>query len=171
MTERGLRIALLISVLVNGFLLTGAMAAAMLYSKALNEKADQRQHTPLAAAAQELAPPERARIKDAMRAVALHAKPDFDVARAARRHAADLAAAPTFDRDAIAADLIKARAAEEQGRAKLESGLLDFMQKQTPASRAILAKVLRGRTPMRLRGPGDPPQGPPPGVDGQAPPR
>lgn len=161
MTQRGLRIALLISVLVNGFLLTGALVAAVLYPKTVGDKADQHQHTPLAAAARELPAPDRARLKDVMRAAALQAKPDFDAARSLRRRAADLAAAPTFDRDAAARDLVEARAAEERGRAKLEAGLLDFMQTQGPATRATLAKVLRGRSPMRMRGPGEPPPGPP----------
>jgi uncharacterized membrane protein len=171
MRSNPLKIALAVSVLTNAILAAAVVAGVVNFSQALKEGDRQRQHTPLGGVEQQLDPPLRARLKDSMRAVALTAKPDFLEARAARRHAAELAAAPSFDRVATESELIKARAAEERFRARMESGLLDFMQQQSPETRATLAKVLRGRSPLRMRPDGLPngPDGPPAGQD--APPK
>jgi uncharacterized membrane protein len=167
MNSQSLKIALAVSVLTNAILAAAVVAGVFGFSQALKEGDKQRQHTPLADVAQQLETPVRAKLKDSMRAVALTAAPDFQEARAARRHAAELAAAPSFDRVATESELIKARAAEERFRARMESGLLDFMQQQTPETRAALAKVLRARVPLRMRPPG--PDGGPGGPDGPPP--
>jgi uncharacterized membrane protein len=168
MSDRVLKVALAASVLTNAFLGAVAIAGAIYFSQALNQGVQQGQHTPLAAVAQDLDPDLRVRLKRAMRAVALTAAPDFNEAHEARRKAADLASAPVFDRAAAESELIHARAAEERGRARMETGLLDFMQAQSPAARATLAKALRARASLRMAhgdkdGPHGPPEAPPPG--------
>jgi uncharacterized membrane protein len=86
-----------------------------------------------------------------MRARALEAAPDFREAREARRRAAQLAAAPEFDRKAIEAELARADAAGGRGRAKLQAAMLDFMAPLPADQRAQIAPVLQGRHLLRER--------------------
>jgi uncharacterized membrane protein len=143
---------------------------------AFGERASLRQKTPLATVAHDLPDDVRMKLRQHMRGVALTVSADFSEAHADRKQAADLAGAATFDRTAIAAELDKARVAENRGRAKLEDGFLQFLQTQPQPTRVTLAKALLGRGSMRMNGPGrggprPDPDGPPPrGPDGGPPP-
>jgi uncharacterized membrane protein len=176
MNDRALRTALIISLLINAFLAAATAAGGVYISTVLGERASLRQqHTPLAVIARELDPSVRAQLKANMRSVALSAAPDFQEAHAARRAAGDLASAPTFDAAAVEAQLAKARAAEDRGRARLEQGFVEFLKAQPQPTRATLAKVLAGRGSFRMGPhPGDPGHGhggpPPPEAGGPPPP-
>jgi uncharacterized membrane protein len=176
MNDRAIRTALIISLLINAFLAAATAAGGVYISTVLDERANMRQHTPLAVAARDLDPSVRAQLKARMHDIALSAAPDFQEARAARKQAADLVGAPNLDAAAVDAELAKARAAEARGRARLETGMVEFLKTQPQATRAKLAKVLAGRGSFHLGphpgGPGGPGRdhGGPPSPDGPPPP-
>lgn len=168
MNDRGLRTALIVSLLVNAFLAAAAAAGAIYLSNIIFERANMRQHTPLGMLAREVDPSVRDQLRQNMHEVALTAAPDFQEARAARRDAVEQMRAQTVDSAAVQADLVKARAAEDRGHAKVEDGFVAFAKTQPQAVRAKLAAVLFGRNSMRMNGPGR--GGPPPHGDGVMPP-
>jgi uncharacterized membrane protein len=163
MSNRTLKTALIVSLLANAFLTAALVAGGIYLSNATAERGNWRQRTPLAVLARDLDPPVRDQLHKSMREVALSASADFHEARAARKDAVDHMNAPTVDAAAVEADLAKARAAEDRGRAKLEAGFVAFAASQPQPVRAKLAAVLLGRNSMRLngRGHGEPPLPPP----------
>jgi uncharacterized membrane protein len=167
MSERGLRIALVVSLLTNTFLAAALAAGAIYLSNEMALRANLHQRTPLAMLARDLDPHLRDQLRNSMREAALSAASDFQGAHAARKDAVDRLNAQTPDMAAVEADLAKARAAEDQGRAKIEHGFLAFVATQPQPVRAKLAAVLLGRNSMRLNRPGD---GGPPPRDGAIPP-
>ena len=90
-------------------------------------------------------PAVRDRVRTAMRASALAAKPDFEAARAARRQAVELAAAPTLDPAAVTAALDASRAAELRGRTRLEADAVALLATLEPADRAAMSQILKRR--------------------------
>lgn len=168
MTDRALKSALIVSLLVNAFLAAAAAAGAIYLSNALSERASLRRHTPLGMLAKELDPPVRDQLRQSMRDVALSAAPDFHEAHVARKDAVDHLNAETVDDAVVEADLAKARGAEDRGRAKVENGFVAFVKTQPQPVRAKLAVVLLGRNSMRLNG--DCHRGPPGPHDGAVPP-
>jgi uncharacterized membrane protein len=175
MSDGSLKTALIISLLVNAFLAAAAVAGAVYLYGAVGEHASLRQKTPLAMAARDLDPKVRDDLRQTMRSLALSAAPDFQEARAARKHAVELLSAPTFDAPTVEAELTKAREAENRGRAKLENGLVDFLKTQPQATRATVARAIPGRASLhfggpRHFGPGGPGHDGPPPPDDRGPP-
>ena len=168
MSDRASKTALIVSLLVNAFLAAALVAGAVYLSNAMAERANWRKRTPLAVVAKDLDPSVRDQLHQSMRQAALSASADFHEAHAARKDAFGHLAAPTVDTAAIEADLAKARAAEERGRAKIEAGFVAFARSQPQPVRAKLAAVLLGRNSMRLNGHGH--GEPPPPRDGVPPP-
>jgi uncharacterized membrane protein len=168
MSDRASRTALIVSLLVNAFLAAALVAGGIYLTNAMAERANWRQRTPLAVLARDLDPSIRDQLHKSMREAALSASVDFHEAHAARKDAVDHLNAPTVDAAAVEADLAKARAAEDRGRAKIEAGFIAFVASQPQPVRAKLAAVLLGRNSMRLNGPGH--GGPPPPHDGVQPP-
>jgi uncharacterized membrane protein len=150
---RGLKIALVASVVLNLFLIGAGVSGAVMVRHALKERALLREGTPLFTAARTLDPELQRKLRADMQASALQAVPDFNAAREARRRAARLAAAPTFDRRAVGAELAAADAAADRGRARLQNAMLDFMQSLSPDQRARIAPALAGRRPWRAERP------------------
>ncbi|MBS0295459.1 MAG: periplasmic heavy metal sensor [Proteobacteria bacterium] len=146
-----MKLLLGISLVLNVFLL-GAAASAVVFGKRwMHEHRELGQPSPLTIAARSLDPAAHETLKTKMRAEALVVRPDLLAAREARRQAAELAAAPTFDRAAVAAKLAEARTDETRARVALEGTLLDVMQSLTPDQRAKLAPALKGRPPKPPR--------------------
>jgi uncharacterized membrane protein len=145
--SRGMKTLLVISLLLNVFLLGAGVSALVFGKRLLHERAFINQPSPLNVAARSLEPEVRDKLKAHMRSQALTVRPDLMAARQARQQAAEQAAAPTFDRAAVAAKLAEARDDEARARIKLETSLLDFMQTMTPDQRAKLAPALKGRPP------------------------
>lgn len=143
------RLLLIGSLVLNLFLIGAGVGAAIYGRRLLHDYAGERPPTPLAIAARSLAPAVRERLKAHMRGEALKVRPDFDAARQARNQAAQLAAAPVFDRNAVTERLAEARQDETRARLALEAALLDFMQTASPEDRARLAPALKGRPPRR----------------------
>jgi uncharacterized membrane protein len=145
MTEKGLKRLLIASLAVNLFLVGASVGGAVVAMRAFEDRVTPRTPPPppVMEAAKSLNDTNHARLREVMREAALDAAPDFKAARQARRRAVELAKAPTFDRDAVAAEIESARAAEIRGRRRLEGALLGFMTTLDAGERAKLAPVLQ----------------------------
>jgi len=92
-----------------------------------------------------LSPDARQPVRDALRAAAQRARPEFQSSRQARRLAVAAAAAEPMDSARVAALLEQSRAAEDRGRLMLETDAVAILQTLKPADRAVFAQVLNGR--------------------------
>ncbi len=162
MSSRAWKIALAVSVALNVFAVGAGVAAWTGIKRHEARVAEMRapaQRGPLREILAEMDPAVRDRVRTSMRASALAAKPDFEAARAARRQAVELAAAPTLDAAAVTAALDASRAAELRGRARLEADAVALLGSLEPADRAAMSQILkrRGRDdgPRQSRAPRD----------------
>lgn len=89
-----------------------------------------------------LSPAVQPQVREALRAAALAARPDFEESRLKRRQAVALAAAPTFDPERLRTLLDESRAAELRGRQRLEVGAIAALADLGPADRAVLSEIL-----------------------------
>lgn len=160
MSGRTLKILLALSLALNLFAVAGGVA--LYATRAKVERQVEAQAKPgrgisVMAMTERLAPAERDRVRTALRAAAQAARPDFEAARAARREAVALAAAPDFDPVAVQSLMEQSRLAEMRGRARLESDALTILGSMSPADRAAMAPMLARRSSR-----GQPPR--PPGA-------
>lgn len=146
MTERGLKIALAVSVAVNLFV-AGAVVTGLAIG--LRHLPEQPHHDrpPVISLIRSLDEADRSGAEQALRSTALAAREDFDAARRHRSEAIDLAGAETFDRSAVEGALARSRASEVAGRTRLEGTMLDLLQQLDQEDRQRLAPALarRGR--------------------------
>lgn len=151
MSPKVLKIALAASVALNLFAL--AAGATVLVTRAKVEdrieaqEQASRNRSPMAIISR-ISPEQRERVRQTLKASALAAKPDFEEARAKRRAAVALSAAPTFDPAQVHALLEQSRAAELRGRARLEAEAIRLFGTLGPADRQVLSEILsrRGRS-------------------------
>lgn len=146
MSPRALKIALAVSVALNLFAVAAGVTAWTGVQRHEARVAEMRapgQRGPLREVLAEMTPEVRDRVRASMRASALAAKPDFEAARAARRQAVALAAAPTLDSAAVTAALDASRAAELRGRARLEADAVALLGTLEPADRAAMSQILK----------------------------
>lgn len=186
MNNRWLAIGLAISLILNVFIV-GALAGAVGQRMRMD-----RPHrppmmpagNPLMRAGAGLPEDVREAYFKRMREEGAASRPYMQEARAARAEAADVFAAPTFDKAAAAAALAKSRAAETAARERLEAAVVDFAAALPPEQRQELAQGLRqpprptgGRGGRRagfeggrdgFGGPGMRGDGPPPDADAPA---
>ncbi|QBX37105.1 periplasmic heavy metal sensor [Brevundimonas sp. S30B] len=145
MTPRALKIALIASIGLNLFALAVGLViwigAQRAESQAEAERRGGRQ-SPAMALIEQLEPAQQAPVRQALRASALAAKPDFEAARAARREAIARSAAPTFDQAGVQALLEESRLAEMRGRARLETGAVQVLSGLDQADRQALSPLL-----------------------------
>ncbi|HRO32586.1 MAG TPA: periplasmic heavy metal sensor [Brevundimonas sp.] len=149
MTGRTLKILLGVSVALNLFAVAGG--AALFASRAKVERQVEAEARPgrghsFMAMIQQLPEGERDRVRQAMRASAHAAKPDFEAARTARKQAVALAGAETFDPVAVQTLLEQSRLAEMRGRARLEGDALVMLGSLSPRDRAVMAPILSRRS-------------------------
>lgn len=145
MSNRSLTIALVASVALNLFAVAAGTTLWVTRSGVEDRVAEQRRparRVPMMAITESMDPAVRDRVREAMRASALAARPDFEEARAARRSAIEMAGAETFDPAAVTALLDKSRNAELRGRARLESDMIVLLRSLDPDDRAALAPTL-----------------------------
>ncbi|MGQ2991818.1 MAG: periplasmic heavy metal sensor [Brevundimonas sp.] len=143
-----LQIALAVSVALNLFAVGAGVAAWTGIKRHEARVAEMRapaQRGPLREILAQMDPAVRDRVRAAMRASALAAKPDFEAARAARRQAVALAAAPTLDSASVTAALDASRAAELRGRARVEADAVALLATLEPADRAAMSQILKRR--------------------------
>ena len=157
MNARTLKIALAASVALNLFAL--AAGATLLVGRADVERRIEAQHRaprdrPFMAVVESLDPAVRDRVRDALRASARAARPDFEETRLKRRQATALARSAEFDPARVSALLEESRAAELRGRARLEADAVAVLATLEPDDRAALSEILtrRGRTVVRDKG-------------------
>lgn len=154
---------LLLSLLLNVFLLGGLAGAGLYYAWTGRIHASP---TPVAAApaagatpaaprglrfAADALPPAqrnafRAGLRDARRAAA----EDVQAARAGRVELARLMAAPQFDRAAVDAALARTRSADVALRARVEASVADFAASLAPQERAVFAHGLATQSSLRV---------------------
>lgn len=94
-----------------------------------------------------LSPEAREPVRQALRAAAQRARPEFQASREARRQAIAAASAEPMDAARVAALLDQSRAAEVRGREMLEADAIAILQTLKPADRTALVQMLnvRGR--------------------------
>lgn len=154
MTSRSLKIALGLSVALNLFAI---VAGATLYvSKAQVERQVEAQGRPAREGSpmrllDRISAEERPRIRAAVRASALAARPDFELSRDRRREAVALAATEGADPARLDALLTESRAAEQRGRARLERDMVALLSTVRGQDRVVLAEILRKRAKDRSR--------------------
>lgn len=148
MSPRAVKIALAVSVALNLFVLGGAVTAWMGW-KAAEDRVQEVRRPPrggaLRDALSQVEPATRVRVRQALRASALAARPDFEEAREARREAVALASADPFDAVAATALLQRSRDAEARGRARIEADSVQILATLDPADRSALAPILSRR--------------------------
>lgn len=145
MTPRVIKILLAVSVALNLFAVAAGAAAWFTRTKVEAQVEAQNRPVrggPAMSVVAELAPASQDRVRQALRASALAARPDFEAARAARREAIRQAGVEPLDRAAIQSLLEQSRLAEMRGRARLESDALEILAGLAPAERVILAPIL-----------------------------
>jgi len=154
---RTLMIVLAASVAINLFAL--AAGATLLIGRANVEHRIEAQHSsprshPFMTVVEGLDPEVRDRVRAALRASALTARPDFDEMRRKRREAIDLSRSPDFDPARVSALLEESRVAELRGRARIEADAVAVLQTLDPDDRAALSQILtrRGRFVVREKG-------------------
>jgi len=148
MSGRMLKILLAASVALNLFAAAGG--AALYVTRAKVERQVEAEARPgrgqsVMALVGRLPEAERDRVRQALRASARAAKPDFEAARSARREAVTRAGAAEFDAVAVQSLLEQSRLAEMRGRARLEGDALVILGSLSPADRAALAPMLARR--------------------------
>lgn len=158
MSPRALKIALVGSVALNLF--AAAAVTTLFVTRAQVEDRVAAQHRPartgsLMRLVDQLDPAVQERVRDALRASALAARPDFEEARLKRRQAVDLSRSEAFDPDRARALLEQSRVAEVRGRARLEADAVALLATLEPDDRKALSEILtrRGRSAGRDRGP------------------
>lgn len=164
MTSRSLKIALALSVALNLFAI-GAGATLYVSQGRIERQAEaqapaQRDGSPMRLI-DRLSAEERPRIRAAMRASALAARPDFEVARDRRREAIALATSADFDPVRLEALLTESREADQRGRARLERDTVALLGTVSGPDRVVLAEILKKRRD-RNRSPGNGDQASPP---------
>ncbi len=176
MSDRGLKIALGLSLVANVFIIGGVLGAVYM-SPHGPWGGRGGPGNPLARAADALNPTDREAFHQVLRAQIPAVRPLQQDGRQARRQALDDLASPSFDRAAAGALMARARADDEKARGQIEDAVLDFAARLPADERAALAKGMRHdgvRGWMRRRGgPHGPAEGPPPGEpqpDGPPPP-
>lgn len=150
MNAKTLKIALAASVALNLFAIGGGVAAWVTHEGVEKRAEEQRRsgrQPPVMAVIDGLEPPVRDRVRAALRASALAAKPDFEEARAARREAIEQARSPTFDAAAVTALLDRSRTAEMRGRARLEQDSTLLLDSLDVADRQALSSILSRHGP------------------------
>ena len=177
MSERGLTIALGISLVANVFVIGGVVGAIYMHA---HSPAGMRgpPGNPLVRAADQLNPNDRDAFHQMLRAQIPTVRPIQQDSRQSRRQAMDDLMAPSFDRAAAGALMARARADDEKARGQIEDAVLDFAAKLPADERTALAKGMRRdgmhRWMMHRGGPGGSgegpsPDGPPPPPPGQQP--
>lgn len=155
MSPKTKTILLAASVALNLFAV--AAGATLLVTRAQVEERVEAQHKPPRTGSPmmligQLDPAERDRVRDALRASALAARPDFESARQNRREAVRIASSEDFDRARVTALLAQSREAELRGRARLETDAVAVLDTLQPADRKALSEILTRRGRVVARG-------------------
>ena len=164
MNARVLAIALAVSVALNLFAVAAGVTVMVGQARAERQVDESRKTGRDRSMREVLAtidPEVRDRVREAMRASAQAARPDFEDARQARREAVALGQADTLDPAAVSALLERSRTAEMRGRARLETDMVAVLQTLEPEDRRTLSVLMNRYRRSRDRKPDDAPAPPP----------
>jgi uncharacterized membrane protein len=164
MTSRSLKSLLVISIVVNIFLV-GGIAGGVYRWKAAQESAQGSHPAPAPVSAQrglrfvlqELAPPQRRAFRAALRDTRRDAAPLIEASREGRREVLRLLSAPELDRAAIDDALARTREADVGLRARIETTVVEYAATLPVDKRAELVDVLTHRPAQRRTEAGTPP--------------
>ncbi|MFC5346020.1 periplasmic heavy metal sensor [Brevundimonas staleyi] len=140
--------ALAVSVAVNLFAATAAWTALsgqQRIEQRMDGKGPDDQRPSTHELLESLTPETRDRVRQALRAAGLAARPDFQQARELRRQAVAAAAVEPYDQARVAELLSQSRAAERSGRERLEAEALTILGALTPPERAIFSRILNSK--------------------------
>lgn len=142
-----LGVALAVSVGVNLFAATAAYSVLSRQNHGEHRQSDGdgQQRPSSRALIGALSADQRQPVRQALRAAAERARPEFQASREAKRQAIVAASADPMDRARVAALLDQSRAAEVRGREMLESDAIAILATLSPADRAVFAQMLNGR--------------------------
>ena len=146
MSDRGLKIALGVSLVANVFIVGAFAGALYIATKPAPEPPRQRLARPCASVVTAPATSLRA----ALCAQAPANRPLQQDSLAAKRQAMELMTAPTFDRDAINAQFARARDEDFKVRARTETAIVDFAATLPLDRRAKLVDALRESARRRI---------------------
>ncbi|WCT72813.1 periplasmic heavy metal sensor [Sphingomonas naphthae] len=147
---KGLRIALIVSIVVNIFLLGGIAGAAWRWHRVMESpRLAVGGAGRLRAAAKALPEAKRAAYLDTLRAAVRESRPDLRAGRTARIAAMDGFVAPDWRPAEVSAALDRARAADMAVRTRVERGLVAAAAGLNVAERQALADGLRRAGPLR----------------------
>ena len=158
MNARFLAIALAVSVAVNLFAVAAGVTVMVGQAKVERQLEEAQKPGRDRSMRQVLAnvdPAVRTGVRDAMKASARAAKPDFENARQARREAVALSQGEAFDPAAVSALLERSRTAEMNGRAQLETDMVAILQTLEPEDRKTVSVLLSRYKRSRDRKPED----------------
>ena len=146
MTDRGLKIALAVSVALNVFVVGSVVGGVIVGGRFLAERGRDNR-PPALELVRTLPEPAQEAAATTLREAGLQARPQFETARRERAQAVELAAAESFDRQAVAEALARSRESELAGRSRLEGAMLDVLQPLSREERRALAGALARRGP------------------------
>jgi uncharacterized membrane protein len=146
MMGRSLKIAMIVSLVLNVFLL-GAIAGGT-YRFAHQHTASAQQRG-LRFAASELSSARQQQFRAALRQARRDAAPLIETSRDGRREIAQLLAAPALDRAALDAALARTRESDVAARARIETAVADFAATLTPDERVKLVDAMRRHGPLQ----------------------
>lgn len=154
MSNRALRILLIVSLVLNVFVIGGLAGAAISWQRVDAQRPLVGVGRParLRQAAEALSPENRRMVRQSVRAAAYALRPEAARARGARREAARLLVQPAFDRAAFEAALARARAADVAIRTRLEGAMIDAAAQLPRSEREALAAGLDRSGAMRQPG-------------------
>ena len=156
MNSRGLTIALVVSLVVNVFVIGAVGGAIGMRQRVVEQRGRPAGGNPLMRVAERLPEDVRGRYVAAMRGQAQANRHKMIQAREARAEAMRAFADEPYDAAAAAAALARARVAEDAMRATLETTVVEFAKDLGPAERKVIAQGLRGGPNGGRRGRGGP---------------
>lgn len=151
MNSRALRILLIVSLVLNVFVIGGLGGAAIMWTRIEAQRPLVGIGRParLREAARALSPPNRRMLRQTVRVAAQSLRPQAEQARAARREAGRLLVQPEFNRAAFEAALERARTADIAIRTRLEAAVVDAAAKLPVEERITLAEAMNQSGAMR----------------------
>lgn len=155
MSDRNLKIGLIVSVILNVFLIGGVAGGLAFWrlnpqvSAGAAPAAGAQLRRPLRFAADDLAPAQQRAFRQTLRQARIDSLPRLREAQAHRRDLVGLLRADRFDGPAVSAALDGARDADIAVRARLEAAVVDFAATLSPEDRRTLTRRLPWVPPPR----------------------
>jgi uncharacterized membrane protein len=155
MSDRNLKIGLIVSIILNVFLIGGIVGGLAFWrlnpqvQAAAAPAAGPQPRRALRFAADELGPQQQRVFRQALRQARTDALPSLREGQAHRRDLVGLIGADDFDRSAVMNALSGARTADAAVRARLETAVVDYAAGLSPADRAVFVRGLARSPTLR----------------------